>query len=141
MSLFNLILQSALPWLLLLLLGLNNCNKNLYHKTKQIQFDHNTKHRTTHNSNQKINEKKNINHHKTTTQGSEPTNPIKKLKIKTTNLVITHTTKSTNWIKEQKGKTIAYFIHKPPSKHRGNKKKKLSSTLLIVRTVNSREFK
>jgi hypothetical protein len=46
----------------------------------------------------------------------------KKIKIKTTNLVITHTTKSTNRIKEQKGKTIAYFIHKPPQKHRGKKK-------------------
>ena len=97
--------------------------KNPYHKTKQIQFDHNTKHRTTHNSNQKINEKKNINHHKTTTQGSEPTNPIKKLKIKTTNLVITHTTKSTNPIKEQKGKILrlSYTNH---HRNTGGTKKK-----------------
>ena len=87
--------------------------KNLYHKTKQIQFDHNTKHRTTQNSNQKINEKKNTNHHKTTTQGSESTNPIKKLQIKTINLVITHTTKFTNPIKKQKGKNfhLSYKNH------------------------------
>jgi hypothetical protein len=38
----------------------------------------------------------------------------KKIKIKTTILVITHTTKSTNRIKEQKRKKIASFIHKPP---------------------------
>jgi hypothetical protein len=38
----------------------------------------------------------------------------KKIKIKTTILVITHTTKSTNQIKEQKSKKIAFFIHKPP---------------------------
>ena len=64
--------------------------KNPYHKTKQIQFDHNTKHTTLI---RKPRRKKNINYHKTTTQGSESTNPIK---IKTTILVITHTTKSTN---------------------------------------------
>ena len=39
--------------------------------------------------------KKNTNHHKTTNKGSKPINPIK-IKIKTTILVITHTTKSTN---------------------------------------------
>jgi hypothetical protein len=93
--------------------------KNPYHKTKQIQFDHNTKHTTLI---RKPREKKyqppqNYNPKFKTYKSNE------KIKIKTTNLVITHTTKSTNRIKEQKGKTIAYFIHKPPSKHRGNKKK------------------
>ena len=38
-----------------------------------------------------------------------------KIKIKTTILVITHITKSTNRIKEQKRKKkIVSFIHKPP---------------------------
>ena len=90
-----------------------------------------------HNSNQKINEKKNTNHHKTTSQGSEPTNPIKKLKIKTANLIITHITKSTKPIKEQK--KIASFIHKPPQRHRGQKK--ISRASPIVGVVGSKEFK
>ena len=49
--------------------------KNPYHNTKQIQFDYNTKHTT---PIRKLREKKNTNHHKTTTQGLEPTNLIKK---------------------------------------------------------------
>jgi hypothetical protein len=53
--------------------------------------------------------KKNTNHHKTTNKGSEPINPIKKIKIKTTILVITHTKKSTNRIKEQKRKKDCIF--------------------------------
>ena len=64
----------------------------------------------------------------------------KKIKIKTTNLIIIHTTKSTNLIKEQKGKKIVSFIHKTPQKHR--EQKKIPSTALpIVGAVGSREFK
>jgi hypothetical protein len=80
------------------------------YKTKQIQFNYNTKHTT---SITKPREKKNTNHYKTTNKGSELINPIKKIKIKTTILVITHTTKSTNQIKEQKRKKnyISYTNH------------------------------
>jgi hypothetical protein len=42
-------------------------------------------------------------------QRFKPINPIKKIKIKTTILVITHTTKSTNRIKEQKRKKDCIF--------------------------------
>ena len=70
--------------------------KNPYHKTKQIKFAHNIKNTTLIRKPRG----KNTNHHKITTQGSEPTYPIKKIKNKNTNLVITHTTKSTNPIKE-----------------------------------------
>ena len=44
------------------------------YKTKQIKFDHNTKHTT---SITKPREKKYTNHHKTTNKGLEPINPIK----------------------------------------------------------------
>ena len=113
---------ASTSWMVSIIIKFIQCNIyiNPYHKTEQIQFDHNTKHRTTHNSNQKINEKKNTNHHKTTTQGSESTNPIKKLQIKTTNLIITHTTKSTNPIKEQKGK-ILYLSYKNHHRSSGGK--------------------
>jgi hypothetical protein len=80
--------------------------------TNQIKFDHNTKNTT---SITKPREKKYTNHHKTTNKDSEPINPIKKIKIKTTILVITHTTNPQIELKSKRGKKkIASFIHKPP---------------------------
>jgi hypothetical protein len=72
--------------------------------------------------NQKTKGKKNTNHHKITTQGSEPTNPIKKKKTKTKNLEITHTTKSTNLIKVQKGEKLHLSYTNHHRSTRGKKK-------------------
>jgi hypothetical protein len=57
--------------------------------------------------------KKNTKHHKTTTYGSEPTNPIKKK----------YKPKSTNPIKKQIEKNIAFLKHKPQQNHNGAKNK------------------
>ena len=80
---------------------------NIYTKQNKIQFDHNTKY-TTSITKPRGKKKKNTNHHKTTNKGSKPINPIK-IKIKTTILVITHTKKSINRIKEQKRKKNFIF--------------------------------
>jgi hypothetical protein len=55
--------------------------------------------------------------------------------IKTTNLLITHTTKYTIPIKEQKGKNIASFIHKQPQKHKSKKKNQAQHHQLLGQWV------
>jgi hypothetical protein len=93
--------------------------KNPYHKTKQIQFDHNTKHTslirkprqkkipTTQNYNPKF--------------GTQKSNKkIKNKNYKPSNNKFHKIHKSNQ---RAKGEKITSFIHKPPQKHRGKKKK------------------
>ena len=111
--------------------------KNLYHKTKQIQFDYNTKHTTPIRKprGKKYQPPQNYNPRFRTHKSN------KKIKIKTTNLVIKHTTKSTKSNQRAKGKNNCIFHTQTTTEAQGQKKKKLSSISPIVGALDSGEFK
>ena len=106
------------------------------YKTKQIQFDHNTKHTT---SITKPKEKKKKYQPPQNYKQRFRTHKSNK-KIKTTILIITHTTKFTNRIKEQKRKKDCIFHTQTTIEPQGVKKIS-SAASPVVGAVASGEFK